>query len=122
MKKIALITGITGQDGAYLAKLLIDKGYKVFAIDDFSKGQLVNLKNIEYDIEIIEADLQDLKQTKKALSKAKNIFHLASRAYGVGYSSKNHIETLIHNEKITNNLLEVFEKNKPDNLLITSSS
>ena len=28
--KRALITGITGQDGAYLAKLLIDKGYKVF--------------------------------------------------------------------------------------------
>ena len=30
MTKRALITGITGQDGAYLAKLLVDKGYKVF--------------------------------------------------------------------------------------------
>ena len=31
-KKIALITGITGQDGAYLAKLLLKKNYKVFGI------------------------------------------------------------------------------------------
>ena len=95
---------------------------EIIVVDDFSKGQLKNLKHIESKIEIIEADLQDLSQTRKSLSKAKNVFHLASRAYGVGYSSKNHIETLIHNEKITNNLLEVFEVSKPDNLLITSSS
>ena len=56
------------------------------------------------------------------MCKAKDIYHLASRAYGVGYSSKNHIETLIHNEKITNNLLEVFEESKPYKILITSSS
>ena len=73
-------------------------------------------------LEIIEADLQDLSQAKNALKRAKFIYHLASRAYGVGYSSKNHIETLIHNEKITNNLLEVFERNKPKDVLIASSS
>ena len=54
--------------------------------------------------------------------KAKNIYHLASRAYGIGYSSKNHIETLLHNEKITNNLVEVFTESKPENVLIASSS
>ena len=32
MAKVALITGITGQDGAYLSKLLLDKGYKVLAL------------------------------------------------------------------------------------------
>lgn len=32
MSKNALITGITGQDGAYLAKLLLDKGYRVYGL------------------------------------------------------------------------------------------
>lgn len=120
--KEIFVTGGAGLIGSFLCERLVKNGYKVFVVDDFSKGQLKNLKDIEGDIEIIEADLQDLSSVKKALNNAKNIFHLASRAYGVGYSSKNHIETLIHNEKITNNILEVFEKTKPDNLLITSSS
>tara|TARA_B100000886_G_scaffold340495_1_gene310487 strand:- start:4368 stop:5342 length:975 start_codon:yes stop_codon:yes gene_type:complete len=121
-KKEIFVTGGAGLIGSFLCEILLKSGYKVFVVDDFSKGQLKNLKHIESKIEIIEADLQDLSQTQKSLTKAKNVFHLASRAYGVGYSSKNHIETLIHNEKITNNLLEVFEVSKPDNLLITSSS
>ncbi len=122
ISKEIYVTGGAGLIGSFLCEILVNKGYKVIVIDDFSKGQLKNLKNIENDIEIIEADLQDFAQNKKHLSKAKNIFHLASRAYGVGYSSENHIETLLHNEKITNNLLEIFEESKPDNLLITSSS
>lgn len=116
------VTGGAGLIGSFLCERLVTSGYKVFVIDDFSKGQLSNLKTIERDIEIIEADLQNLNHSIRFLSKAKNIFHLASRAYGVGYSSKNHIETLLHNEKISNNLLEVFEDSKPDNILIASSS
>ena len=33
MAKTALITGVTGQDGAYLARLLVDKGYRVFGTE-----------------------------------------------------------------------------------------
>ena len=83
----------------FYAEILVNNGYKVYVVDDFSKGRKENLKNIENKIEIIEADLQDISQARKSLSKAKNIYHLASRAYGIGYSSKNHIETLLHNEK-----------------------
>ena len=120
--KEIFVTGGAGLIGSFLCENLLKSGYKVFVIDDFSKGQLENLKRIERDIEIIEADLQNLSEAQKSLANASNVFHLASRAYGVGYSSKNHIKTLIHNEKITNNLLEVFEESKPENLLITSSS
>ena len=116
------VTGGAGLIGSFLCERLVNLGYKVFVVDDFSKGDMNNLKNIENKIEVIEADLQDLAQSKKSLANAKNVYHLATRAYGVGYSSSNHIETLLHNEKITNNLLEVFEKTKPRNLLITSSS
>ena len=121
-KKEIFVTGGAGLIGSFLSEILLRNGYKVFVVDDFSKGKIENLKNIENDIEIIETDLQDFAKANKVLKKAKNVFHLASRAYGVGYSSKNHIETLLHNEKITNNLLEIFESNKPENLLITSSS
>lgn len=116
------VTGGAGLIGSFLCEILVEKGYKVFVIDDFSKGQIKNLKNILNKIEIIEADLQELFYARKALSGAKTIYHLASRAYGVGYSSKNHLETLIHNEKITNNLLEIFETTKPKKVMIASSS
>ena len=36
MRKVALITGITGQDGSYLAEFLIEKGYEVHSIQDAS--------------------------------------------------------------------------------------
>ena len=116
------VTGGAGLIGSFLCERLVENGNKVVVVDDFSKGQLNNLKPIENKLEIIEADLQELSQARKVLKNAKNIYHLASRAYGVGYSSKNHIETLIHNEKITNNLLEVFENSKPKKIMITSSS
>ena len=121
-KKQIYVTGGAGLIGSFLCERLVLNGHKVFIIDDFSKGQLKNISKIERDVEIIEADLQDLSKAKKTLANAKEIYHLASRAYGVGYSSKNHIETLLHNEKITNNLLETFEETKPNKILITSSS
>ena len=116
------VTGGAGLIGSFLCERLVESGNKVVVVDDFSKGQIKNLDTILDKIEIIEADLQQLSQARKALANAKNIYHLASRAYGVGYSSKNHIETLIHNEKITNNLLEVFENSKPEKIMISSSS
>jgi len=121
-KKEIFVTGGAGLIGSFLSEILVKNGNKVFVVDDFSKGQLKNLRSIEGNIEIIEADLQNLNEAKKSLKNAKNIYHLASRAYGVGYSSKNHIATLLHNEKITNNLLEVFEDSKPEKLLLASSS
>ena len=121
-QKEIYVTGGAGLIGSFLSEILVKNNYKVFIVDDFSKGQYENLKNIEDDIEVIETDLQNLNQARKSLKNATNIYHLASRAYGVGYSSKNHVETLLHNEKITNNLLEIFEETKPEKLLLASSS
>jgi GDPmannose 4,6-dehydratase len=41
--KVALITGITGQDGSYLAELLLEKGYEVHGI--VRRASLINLRN-----------------------------------------------------------------------------
>ena len=63
--KTALITGISGQDGAYLAQLLLDKGYRVFGT--YRRTSSVNFWRIEElgiaahpNLNLIEYDLTDL--------------------------------------------------------------
>ena len=61
MKK-ALVTGILGQDGPYLAKLLLEKGYKVYGL--IRRYSNPNFENINYvgvteDVEFVEGDLTD---------------------------------------------------------------
>jgi GDPmannose 4,6-dehydratase len=59
MKK-ALITGITGQDGSYLAELLLSKGYKVYGmIRRLSVPNMENIKHIKDKIELLSGDLLD---------------------------------------------------------------
>lgn len=62
MKKSALITGILGQDGPYLAKFLLEKDYKVFGL--VRRGSNPNFSNLEYleildDVEYVSGDLTD---------------------------------------------------------------
>lgn len=63
--KSAVITGITGQDGAYLAELLLDKGYKVYGT--YRRTSSVNFWRIEElgiksnpNLHLVEYDLTDL--------------------------------------------------------------
>lgn len=90
-KKKALITGITGQDGGHLAKLLYDKGYEVFGV---IRGQH-NPKREEVENEypyvvLIEADLTDPSSLVRALKIAQpdEVYNLAAVSH-VGYSFKN---------------------------------
>lgn len=62
MKPTAFVTGMTGQDGPYLAKLLVEKGYNVYGlIKRYSNPNLDNIKflGIENDIELITGDITD---------------------------------------------------------------
>lgn len=84
--KRALITGVTGQDGAYLSKFLLDKGYSVHGViarrgtDTF--WRLRELSVLDH-IEIIEGDLLDLSSMIRALekSKAEEIYNLAAQSF-----------------------------------------
>ena len=59
-KKTALITGITGQDGSYLAELLLDKGYEVAGmVRKTSHFQYANIGHIQHRLNLIYADLLD---------------------------------------------------------------
>ena len=82
----ALITGITGQDGAYLAKFLLDKGYEVFGIyrrlstPNFWRLQHLNIFD---KIHFISADLADSGSLNEAIrvSDPDEIYHLAAQSF-----------------------------------------
>jgi len=68
MAKTALITGILGQDGPYLAKLLLEKGYKVYGlIRRYSNPNFSNLDflGITRKIELVEGDMSDESSSHK---------------------------------------------------------
>ena len=86
MKKLALITGISGQDGAYLAKLLIDKKYKVVGSDRRSaRSSNWRLKRLGIEKKIIfeEMELGELYEIQRIFKKYKfdEVYHLAAQSF-----------------------------------------
>ena len=97
--KIAIITGITGQDGAYLAELLLDKGYKVFGT--YRRTSSVNFWRIEElgiskhpNLYLVEFDLTDLSTSIRLLQStgATEVYNLAAQSF-VGVSFEQPITT-----------------------------
>jgi len=108
--KKALITGIAGQDGAYLSKLLLEKNYKVFGIirqkNKNSLWRLEKLK-IKNKIKITKKNLNNFKVVFKLIKKEKfdEIYNLASSS-SVAESFKDPRKYLINNSEIVINILE----------------
>ena len=84
--KSALITGITGQDGAYLSKFLLSKGYKVYGTYRRSSSpnfwRLCHLKIFE-KVELIPADMTDMSSILEAInvSQPEEIYNLAAQSF-----------------------------------------
>jgi GDPmannose 4,6-dehydratase len=87
MSRSALITGITGQDGAYLSKLLLEKGYSVYGLlpRRSSENPLWRLRelNIENSIQFLTGDLLDSGSLIRALklSRANEVYNLAAQSF-----------------------------------------
>ncbi len=86
MKKSALITGITGQDGAYLAKLLLDRGYEVFGLHARrASDTLWRLRYLEIldRVTLLEGDLTDLASLIRAVneSQANEVYNLGAQSF-----------------------------------------
>ncbi|MFZ2026184.1 MAG: GDP-mannose 4,6-dehydratase [Microgenomates group bacterium] len=86
MAKTALITGILGQDGPYLAKLLIEKGYKVYGLmRRYSQPHMGNLKflGIEHDVDFVEGDLTDESSLLNLIktTRPNEIYNLAAQSF-----------------------------------------
>jgi GDPmannose 4,6-dehydratase len=97
MTKTALITGITGQDGAYLARFLLDKGYRVVGGLRRSSGgadwRLRELR-IARDIEFVDFDLAEFSNIMRTLERVKpdEVYNLAAQSF-VGLSFEQPIYT-----------------------------
>ncbi|AVS87486.1 GDP-mannose 4,6-dehydratase [Paracidovorax avenae] len=97
--KVAVVTGITGQDGAYLAQLLLGKGYKVFGT--YRRTSSVNFWRIEElginddeNLHLVEYDLTDLSSSIRLLqtSGATEVYNLAAQSF-VGVSFEQPVTT-----------------------------
>ena len=85
-KKIALITGINGQDGSYLAEFLLDKNYEVHGIvkrNSIPENQTARLEHIYDKITLHYADLTDLTSLISVISKVKptELYNLAAQSH-----------------------------------------
>ena len=85
-RKHALITGVTGQDGAYLARLLLDKGYKVFGlVARRGSDALWRLRElgIESDVKLLVGDVTDISSLMRAIEQAEpaELYNLAAQSF-----------------------------------------
>ncbi|WP_197030866.1 GDP-mannose 4,6-dehydratase [Bacillus sp. MB2021] len=116
--KSALITGITGQDGAYLAQLLLNKGYKVFGL--LARRSTDTLWRLEYlqvkeEVELIDGDMTDLSSLIRALqvAKPKEVYNLAAQSF-VGTSWEQPVLTGNITGLGTVNILEAIKLTNPE--------
>ena len=122
----ALITGITGQDGAYLTKFLLDKGYKVVGVTrDASGSKIRNLQylGIDHLVTLIEANLLDLSNVIRMIEKSEpdELYNLTAQS-SVGLSFDQPIGTLEFNIISVANLLEAIRIVRPKTRFYQASS
>jgi len=126
--KRALITGITGQDGSYLAKFLIPKGYDVYGITrevkhDRSRYENLAWQGIENDVKLIEGSIEDLSTLIRIIDETSpdEVYNLASYS-SVGNSWKQPILTGHVTGIGAVNVLEAIRNSKSDIRFYQASS
>jgi GDPmannose 4,6-dehydratase len=83
-RRRALITGITGQDGSYLAELLLDRDYQVFGVVRRSSSEnLVRIAHLLKDLELVQADLLDQQSLIGMLQRTRphEVYNLAAQSF-----------------------------------------
>ena len=125
-KKTAIITGITGQDGSYLASFLIKKGYKVYGvIRRTSTDPFYRLKHLKIDkkIEFLNTDLSEYQRINSHIGSIKpNFFYnLAAQSF-VAYSYGNPMYSDIINNSSVLNILEAIKNNSNKTKFYQASS
>lgn len=124
--KIALITGINGQDGSYLSEFLLEKGYEVHGTlkrNSVSENQTSRLDKVFNKVKLHYADLTDLSSLVRVISEVKpiEIYNLAAQSH-VRISFDQPIYTSNVTGIGTLNLLEAVKLIKPDTKIYQASS
>jgi GDPmannose 4,6-dehydratase len=108
MTKTAIITGVTGQDGSFLADQLLERGYKVYGLRRrSSSNSLGNAAHLASKVEFVNGDLNDLSSLIRlcSLARADEFYHLAAQSH-VGISFEQPLYTVEANAIGTFNCLE----------------
>jgi GDPmannose 4,6-dehydratase len=124
--KTAIITGITGQDGAYLSRLLLSKGYKVVGLARRNcEDSLYNLRylNISDQVTIEKCDLMEISSIIKLIVKYQpdELYNLAAQS-SVSLSFSQPVDTISFNIISVVNLLEAIRTVKPNTRFYQASS
>jgi GDPmannose 4,6-dehydratase len=115
MSRRALVTGIGGQDGSYLAELLLGRGYEVFGVVRSRSGaDYPNLDGVREQIEFLDTDLLDQRSLAQALERvrAREVYNLASVSF-VPASWDEPVATAEHAAVGVTMLLEAIRKVDP---------
>lgn len=123
-KKKALITGITGQDGSYLAELLLEKDYEVFGLVRHSANpNYWRINHLLEKITLIDGDLTDSSSIAKAIAKSMpdELYNLAAQSF-VGLSWSQPLLTTEVTGVSVLHILEAIKTIKPDCKLYQASS
>jgi len=126
MTKNALITGVTGQDGGYLAKLLLEKGYQVYGLvarrSSDTRWRLREL-GIEADIHYLEGDLADACSIQRAVLKARpdEVYNLGAQSF-VGTSWDQPVVTGMVDGLGVTHILEAIRQFSPETRFYQAST
>jgi GDPmannose 4,6-dehydratase len=126
MTKNALITGVTGQDGAYLAKLLLEKGYRVHGLvarrSTDTRWRLREL-GIEGELTYLDGDLADACSVQRAVIKSKpdEVYNLGAQSF-VGSSWDQPVTTGIVDGLGVTHLLEAIRQFSPETRFYQAST
>jgi len=126
LQRRALITGVTGQDGSYLAELLLDKGYKVCGV--IRRASYFNTKRIDHlysnpDFDAFYGDITDHTSIANIIKKFKpdEIYNLGAMSQ-VGISFEIPVYTMTANTLGVLNILEYIRQHAPETKLYQASS
>jgi GDPmannose 4,6-dehydratase len=124
--KSALITGITGQDGAYLAKILLERGYQVYGL--MARRATPTTWRLQYlgidnEVELINGDLTDVASLMRAIQLAKpaEVYNLGAQSF-VGASWQQAIATAQSTGMGVLHVLEAIRQVNPDIRFYQASS
>ena len=117
MSKIALITGITGQDGSYLSELLLSKNYKVHGIvrksfETNNPKHNFNIKSFKNELNLHKSDINNKKELENIINfiQPNEVYHLAAQSQD-GHSFNNEFYTFNINLNFTHSILSSVYKN-----------
>ena len=120
MKKIAFITGITGQDGSYLAEFLLTKNYQVHGLvrrvaQEDENHRFWRIKNILKKITLYSGSLENYASLVKIIQSLKpsEIYHLGAQSY-IDYAFKDEFSTINININGTHYLLSAIKEFSPN--------